>query len=44
MAHRSRKKLDPVDERRRALAVKWIGLTVLILIALYLVIRALEVP
>jgi hypothetical protein len=44
MALRRRRKLDPVVERRRTLAIQWIGLTVLILVALYLVIRALQVP
>jgi cytochrome oxidase assembly protein ShyY1 len=44
MAHRRRKKLDPVVERRRKLAIQWIGLAVLILVALYFVIRALQMP
>ncbi|GAW51804.1 hypothetical protein [Nocardioides sp. PD653] len=44
MAHRRRKRLDPVVERQLKVAIQWIGLTVLTLVALYFVIRALRMP
>ena len=43
MARRS-KRSDPVVERRRGLALQWIGLLILALIAAVLVIKALQVP
>ncbi|WP_244930170.1 hypothetical protein [Nocardioides sp. W7] len=44
MSNRQRKRhsLDPVVERRRRLAVQWVGLSILGLVTAVLVVRALQ--